>query len=67
MNEPIVDARLYPWSEPVAWYSNTRRGIPDIPAECCGRKVTLNPITISQNESFPSPSDIIRPDIFGNQ
>ncbi len=29
-------------------YSTTRRGIPDMPAECIGRKATLNPITISQ-------------------
>src|SRR5437763_9604420 len=67
MNEPIVEARLYPWREPVAWYSNTRRGMPDIPAECCGRNVRLKPITITQNDSFPRPSDMSRPVIFGNQ
>ena len=41
--------------------------MPDSPAEYCGRNVTLKPITISQKESLPRPSDIMRPDIFGNQ
>ena len=40
---------------------------PTRPAECWTRKVTLKPTNISQNESLPRASDIIRPVIFGNQ
>src|SRR5687768_6099815 len=67
-NEPMVDTTLYPSSDgDASEYSAMRRGIPESPAECCGRNATLNPMTVIQNESLPSPSDIRRPDIFGNQ
>src|SRR2546422_5718137 len=59
-NEPIVEARLYPCREPVAWYSNTRRGMPERPAECWGRKVRLKPITMTQKDTLPQNSDIRR-------
>ena len=67
MNEPMVEIRLSAWRSAMSGYSYTRRGIPSRPIECWTRKVALKPTNVSQKESLPSDSDIIRPVIFGYQ
>ena len=65
--EPMVEMRFNVPQPRSAVYSAIRRGMPRMPRMCMGKKVRLNPISISQKWSRPSPSRSRKPVIFGNQ